>query len=75
VRPCPLADWVTALPLAHDELGLAVRLYCEADRAFVDAVTGDRPPEPGFGEAVMAHRLVDAAYRSAGAGGVPSVVA
>ena len=56
-----------ALPLADDEVGLAVRAYVEADRAFVDAVTGGRPPEPGLDVALEAHRLVDAAYRSAAA--------
>ena len=40
VRPCPSPEWVDALPLADDEVGLAVRAYVEADRAFVDAVTG-----------------------------------
>ena len=39
VRPCPSPEWVDALPLADDEVGLAVRTYVEADRAFVDAVT------------------------------------
>jgi hypothetical protein len=28
-------------------------------------------PEPSLGEALMAHRLVDTAYRSADGGGVP----
>ena len=31
-------------------------------------------PEPSFAEAVVAHRLVDAAYRSSGAGGTPVVL-
>ena len=70
-RPCPPPGWVEDLPLARDEVGLAVRAYTEADRAFVDAVEAGRAPEPGLGEALMAHRLVDAAYRSADAGGVP----
>jgi predicted dehydrogenase len=70
-RPCPSPEWVDALPLAHDEVGLAVRAYAEADRAFVDAVTGGGAPEPSLDDAVVAHRLVDAAYRSADGGGVP----
>jgi predicted dehydrogenase len=70
-RPCPPPAWVEDLPLARDEVGLAVRTYAEADRAFVDAVEAGRAPEPSLGEALMAHRLVDAAYRSADAGGVP----
>ncbi len=75
VRACPSPAWVDALPLAHDEVGLAVRAYVEADRAFIDAVTGGRPPEPGLDVALEAHRLVDAAYRSAANGGAPMGVA
>jgi len=71
VRACPSPAWVDALPLADDEVGLAVRAYAEADRAFVDAVTAGRAPEPGLDVALAAHRLVDAAYRSAADGGVP----
>ena len=71
VRACPSPDWVDALPLADDEVGLAVRAYVEADRAFLDAVARARPPAPGLDEALEAHRLVDAAYRSAAAGGLP----
>lgn len=70
-RPCPPPAWVEDLPLARDEVGLAVRTYAEADRAFVDAVEAGRAPEPSLGEALMAHRLIDAAYRSADEGGVP----
>jgi predicted dehydrogenase len=71
VRECPSPEWVDALPLADDEVGLALRAYVEADRAFADAVTEGRPPEPGLDEALVAHRLVDAAYRSAAARGAP----
>jgi predicted dehydrogenase len=71
VRTCPSPAWVDALPLADDEVGLAVRAYVEADRGFVDAVTGGRSPEPGLDEALQAHRLVDAAYRSSAGGGTP----
>ena len=70
-RACPSPPWVDALPLADDEMGLAVKAYVEADREFVDAVTEKRPPRPGLDEALAAHRLVDAAYRSAARGGVP----
>ena len=75
VRSCPSPEWVDALPLADDEVGLAVRAYVEADRAFVDAVTGGWAPDPGLDVALAAHRLVDAAYRSAADGGVPIDVA
>jgi predicted dehydrogenase len=71
VRPCPSPPWVDDLPLADDEVGLAVRAYVEADRAFIDAVIAGRPPAPGLDVALEAHRLVDAAYRSAAGGGAP----
>jgi predicted dehydrogenase len=71
VRACPSPAWVDALPLADDEVGLAVRAYAEADRGFVDAVSGGWPPTPGLDVALAAHGLVDAAYRSAAGGGVP----
>jgi predicted dehydrogenase len=71
VRPCPPPAWVDDLPLERDEVGLAVRTYTEADRGFVDAVRAGRAPEPSLDEALAAHRLVDAAYRSAAAGGAP----
>ncbi len=71
VRACPSPEWVDALPLADDAVGLAIRAYVEADRAFVDAVAGHTTPEPGLDVALAAHRLVDAAYRSAAHGGEP----
>jgi predicted dehydrogenase len=70
-RLCSSPEWVDDLPLSNDEVGLAVRAYVEADRAFVEAVAAGQPPAPTLEDALMAHRLVDAAYRSAGAGGVP----
>jgi predicted dehydrogenase len=36
-----------------------------SDRAFVDAVRSGRSGSPGFGDAVAAHAVIDAAYRSA----------
>jgi predicted dehydrogenase len=68
---CPSPVWVDDLPLKDDDVGLALRAYVEADRAFVDAITEGRPPEPGLAEAVVAHELVDAAYRSAALNGAP----
>jgi predicted dehydrogenase len=67
--PCPSPGWVDDLPLSHDEVGLAIRAYVEADRGFVDAVLGCRAPAPSLEEALVAHQLVDAAYRSAKGGG------
>jgi predicted dehydrogenase len=65
---------VRDLALGDDDIGLAISAYVEADRAFLDAVTARRVPEPGFAEAVVAHRLVDGAYRSSAAGGRPVAV-
>ncbi len=45
-----------------------------ADRSFVRAVREGRPASPAFADAWQAHALVDAAYRSAAAGGEPAVV-
>lgn len=71
-RPCPSPDWVDQLPLAHDRTGLGILAYVEADREFVDAVASGAPPEPGLDVALAAHRIVDAAYRSAALGGTPT---
>lgn len=67
----PFPDWVAGLPLADDEAGLAVRSYAEADRDFIEAVAEAAPATPTLSEGLVAHRLVDAAYRSAATGGVP----
>jgi predicted dehydrogenase len=71
LQACPSPPWVDELPLNDDEVGLAVRAYVEADRAFIDAVTDGTDPEPSLEVALMAHRLVDATYRSAASGGAP----
>jgi predicted dehydrogenase len=68
VRECPSPEWVDDLPLSNDEVGLAVRAYVEADKSFVDSVNAGTAPEPSLADAVEAHRLVDAAYRSAASG-------
>jgi predicted dehydrogenase len=44
-----------------------------AARAFVQAVRAARPASPGFGDALAAHALVDAAYRSAAEGNFAAV--
>ncbi len=43
-----------------------------ADRAFVHAVREGRPGRPDFTDAGRAHAIVEAAYRSAAAGGAPT---
>jgi predicted dehydrogenase len=51
----------------------ALAQYAEPSKAFLDALAEHRSPAgyPPAAEALAAHRLVDAAYRSAAAGGVP----
>jgi predicted dehydrogenase len=41
------------------------------DAAFIDAVRNGKQAHPGFEVALEAHRLADAAYRSAATGGIP----
>lgn len=74
-RSCPSPAWVDALPFGTAEIGLGVSPYVEADRAFVDAVVAGRDPAPTLDDALTAHRLVDAAYRSARDGGRPIALA
>ncbi len=71
ILECHSPPWVDDLPLARDEFGLAIALYVEADRAFADAIRDGMPPGPDLAEAVVAHQLVDASYRSAAAHGGP----
>ncbi|GAC1385505.1 MAG: hypothetical protein NVSMB4_12840 [Acidimicrobiales bacterium] len=44
------------------------------DGVFVRAVAAGHGARPGFTEALRAHRVVDAAYRSAGSGGTPITI-
>jgi predicted dehydrogenase len=44
------------------------------DQGFLDAVTGRRTLGPDFDDALRAHVVVDAAYRSAARGGMPVTV-
>ena len=56
-----------SLPVPPDwQVPLAV--YASADLAFLDSLRSGRAPAPSVGEALRAHRLVDAAYRSAASG-------
>jgi predicted dehydrogenase len=67
-RRCPPPAWVAELPWGDDRVRVAVGRYAEPNRAFLDAIAAGRAPDPGFGEALRAHRLADAVYRSARAG-------
>jgi predicted dehydrogenase len=62
---CPLPGWVDDIPLEASTRA-PLGLYAEASRRFLEGAA-----VPGAREALAAHRLVDAAYRSAEAGGTP----
>lgn len=72
---CPTPDWAAAFRVP-DEHRAALALYAAAAKGFLDDLAaGAAGGPPGASEAVAAHRVVDAAYRSAGAGGTPVDVA
>ncbi len=56
---------------APEPLKLSLLAYAMADMAFLTALSTGAPPEPGIDVGLEAHRVVDAAYRSAAAGGAP----
>lgn len=63
-----LVDELTEeLGLTDPALGRSVAYVLE-DWAFLTAIAGGRTPTPGFDDAVAAHRIVDAIYRSAATG-------
>jgi predicted dehydrogenase len=64
------APWTAELP-SDDRWRAALTVYAPQSRSFLDAVAARREPAPGLDVAVQAHRLADAVYRSAAAGGMP----
>jgi UDP-N-acetyl-2-amino-2-deoxyglucuronate dehydrogenase len=62
--------WTADLP-ADDRWRPALTVYAPQSRSFLGALADGRAPAPGLDVAVEAHRLADAVYRSADAGGVP----
>jgi predicted dehydrogenase len=64
--------WTLELP-ADERWRAALTVYAPQTRGFLDALADGRRPEPGLDVAVAAHRLADAVYRSAAAGGMPLV--
>ena len=73
IRTCPFPNWVSALPFPDHLRETTVPQYAEANRAFLDAVAEGRPPAPSLAEALAAHRLADAVYRSASEGATLAV--
>jgi predicted dehydrogenase len=68
--PTRAPGWVDGLD-THPALTRVVAEYAPATRAFLDSLTSvsAHPSEPDAATALAAHRLVDAAYHSAAAGG------
>ena len=64
-------------PAAVEDFSLLGRLeksgYLAEDRAFLDAVLGERPPAPDAEDAYRAVELVEACYRAVASGGVVSL--
>lgn len=71
VVECPLPEWSSAFRVP-DEYRAALALYAAPAREFLDDLaSGAAPRPPVAADALAAHRVVDAAYRSAELGGSP----
>ncbi len=68
--PGTVPEWVGRLGLP-DDLAVLLAPYAVAAKAFLDALAAGSPGMPSAATALVAHRLVDLAYRSAAAGGAP----
>jgi predicted dehydrogenase len=67
---CAPPEWSAAIDLPA-ELALPLLQYAVPAKSFLDALADGRRPSPDAATALAAHRIVDAAYRSARAGGGP----
>lgn len=67
---CELPTWTNDIPVPA-EARKSLGLYAEASRRFLSAVSNGTSGSPGAGDALAAHRLVDACYASAERGGEP----
>jgi predicted dehydrogenase len=68
------APWLEQLVVPPD-LREPLAVYAAADRAFLEALVVGRPPQPDFRVARQAHRVAEAAYRSARGGMKPVSIA
>ncbi len=73
-RPDRVQDILDRLD-APEALRVPLLPYALADLAFLRALSDGIPPAPGMEVALEAHRVVDAAYRSAALGGEPCTLA
>ena len=70
VVPNSTPAWYEEIPVPA-EFRVPLGQYAEASRRFLSGLASGAVPAPGAAEALAAHRLVDAAYRSAASGGRP----
>jgi len=70
VVPTAFPAWVDEIPVPA-EFRPVLGEYAEASRRFLSDVATGSSGVPGAADALAAHRLVDAAYRSAASGGRP----
>jgi predicted dehydrogenase len=68
VIACDPPSWVDGIRVPEPSRR-ALGLYAEASRRFLASLEAGSAGYPGAGDALAAHRLVDAAYRSAALGG------
>jgi predicted dehydrogenase len=73
VIECPPPAWVDELEVP-EQFRRTLGLYTEANRRFLEAVASGSTGSPDATDAVAAHLLVDAAYRSATQEGRPAAV-
>lgn len=70
VVPGERPEWADRLAVAPEHRD-ALSLYAAPTKRFLDGLAAGRSGAPSADEALAAHRIVDAAYRSAAAGGAP----
>jgi predicted dehydrogenase len=70
-RPCAYEPWVGDLPIEDPAWRRYAGQYAPATLDFLRAASSGAVAFPGFDVAVAAHRVADAVYRSAEAGGAP----
>lgn len=71
VRECPLPTWAADLPVPTETRGALVQYATQSESFLGAVVAGEPPPGPDASDALAAHVIVDAAYRSASDGGAP----
>ncbi len=70
VVQCELKKEVASIDMPDTDIALTVKMYAQENLMFLHAAKGISEPGPSAKDAVMAHWLIDAAYRSASMGGM-----